>query len=58
MAKKSKQADARASCWFAYYTSSIFDILIEVELFNPKVPISLIHKARLDSLMCYSRVIN
>ena len=56
MAKKSEQADARASCW--YYTSSIFDILIEVELFNPKVPISLIHKARLDSLMCYSRVIN
>ena len=28
------------SCWFAYYTSIIFDILIEVELFDPKVPIS------------------
>ena len=29
----------------------------EVELFNLKVPISLIDKARLDSLKCYSRVI-
>ena len=47
------------SCWFAYYTSIIFDILIEVELFDPKVPISLIIvNARLDSLMCYSRAIN
>ena len=47
------------SCWFAYYTSITFDILIEVELFDPKVPISLIIvKARLDSLMSYSRAIN
>ena len=46
------------SCWFAYYTSTIFDIPIEVELFDPKVPISLIVKARLDSLTCYSREIN
>ena len=30
----------------------------EVELFNLKVPVSLIDKARLDSLKCYSRVIN
>ena len=46
------------SCWFAYYTSIIFDILIEVELFDPKVPRSLTVKARLDSLMYYSRAIN
>ena len=46
------------SCWFAYYTPSVFDILIGVELFDPKVPISLIVKARLDSLMCYSRAID
>ena len=46
------------SCWFAYYTSSIFDVLIEVELFDLKVPISLIDKARLDSLKCYRRVTN
>ena len=47
------------SCCFAYYNSIIFDILTEVELFDPKVPISLIIvKARLDSLMCYSRAIN
>ena len=46
------------SCWFAYYTSSIFDVLIEVELFDLKVPISLIDKARLDSLKCYRQVTN
>ena len=42
MAKKStKQADTRASCWFAYYTSSIFDILIAVALLDLKVPVNL-----------------
>ena len=46
------------NCWFAYYTSSIFDVLIEVELFDLKVPISLIDKARLDSLKCYRQVTN
>ena len=29
------------SCWFAYYTSSNFDILIAVALLDLKVPISL-----------------
>ena len=29
------------SCWFAYYTSSNFDILIAIALLDLKVPISL-----------------
>ena len=29
------------SCWFAYYTSSNYDILIAVALLDLKVPISL-----------------
>ena len=60
MAKKSKQADARAKLLVCLLHLYFFDILIEVELFDPKVPISLIIivKARLDSLMCYSRAIN
>ena len=58
MAKKSKQADARAKLLVCLLHLYFFDILIEVELFDPKVPISLIVKARLDSLMCYSRAIN
>ena len=59
MAKKSKQADARAKLLVCLLHLYFFDILIEVELFDPKVSISLIIvKARLDSLMCYSRAIN
>ena len=29
------------SCWFAYYTSSNYDILIPIALLDLKVPISL-----------------
>ena len=58
MAKKSKQADACAKLLVCLLHSSIFDVLIEVELFDLKVHLSLIDKARLDSLKCYSRVIN
>ena len=29
------------SCWFAYYTSSNYDILIAIALLDLKVPISL-----------------
>ena len=29
------------SCWFAYYTSSNYDLLIVVALLDLKVPISL-----------------
>ena len=42
MVKKSKiQADAHAKLLVAYYTSSIFDILIAVALLDHKVPITL-----------------
>ena len=34
------------SCWFAHYTSSIFDILIAVALLDLKVPINLIKDYR------------
>ena len=34
------------SCWFAHYTSSIFDILIAVALLDLKVPIHLIKDYR------------
>ena len=48
MVKKStKQAETHVqSCWFAHYTSSIFDILIAVALLDLKVPINLIKDYR------------
>ena len=42
------------SCWFAYYTSSNFDILIAIALLDLKVPISL----KPDCIqLCHNRVI-
>ena len=48
MAKKSTKQVVKnlQSCWFAHYTSSIFDILIAVALLDLKVPINLIKDYR------------